>query len=65
MSHLPGLKALHAIISDDCRRNRGDEGAIDEALRRVREEYLACVRSWHPHKGVKFNVLLTVEAPPR
>lgn len=65
MTRLPGLKATHAIISDACRTSRGEEGAIDEATRRVRDEFLACVRAWPLHKGVKFHVVLTVEAPPR
>ena len=64
MTRVRGLKALHAIITDACRQGRGNEGAIDEALRRIRQEYLACVAAWPLNRGVKFNVVLTVEAPP-
>lgn len=57
---IPGIKAVHAIITDTCRENRGDEGAIDEALRRVKEEYMACAPVW-PAGTVQFHVVLTVE----
>ena len=42
-STIPGLKAQHVIVTPACRSGRGVEGAIDEALRRIREEYLACI----------------------
>lgn len=54
-------KALHAIITRECRANRGDEGAIDEALARVRTEYLACVGN---PRIAQFHVTLTVERGP-
>lgn len=58
---IPGLKAVHAIITDECRENRTDEGAINEALRRVREEFLACAPAWPLGKNTKFHIVLTVE----
>ena len=62
-SSIPGMKAEHAIITDACRENRGDEGAFDEAVRRLREQYIACVAGWKDRPGVKFHVALTVEPP--
>lgn len=57
-SQMSGTKLAHAIITRECRANRGDEGAIDEALARVRTEYLACVAN---PKIERFHVTLTVE----
>lgn len=64
-SKLPGIKARHAVISDLCRSGKGDEGAIDEALARLRETYLECVAGWarEGRAGVKYHVALTVERP--
>lgn len=56
---IPGIKAVHAIISPTCRTNRGIEGAFDEAVRRLREEYLAC--QGEHNKDSNFHVVLTVE----
>ena len=59
----PGLCALHAVITDQCRENRGDAGALDEAFDRIRQQYERSVKGWRGTPGVKFHVLLTVERP--
>ena len=61
--HIPGMTAIHAIITDECRSGRGDLGAIDEALRRARKELDLCVRGRPQGKGAKFHVVVTVERP--
>lgn len=62
---LPGMIAEHAIISDTCRENRGDMGAFDEAVRRLREEYARCIEGWRGTPGVTFHLALTVERPEK
>lgn len=62
MTEVPGIKAQHAIITDECRAGRGEEGAIDEALARIRAEYLLCVPPWRGTRGVNFHVVLTVDS---
>lgn len=49
---------MHAIISDECRRNRGDEGAIQEVFARLRKQYFANLKN---PPGTRFHVVLTVE----
>jgi hypothetical protein len=63
MTQVPGLKAKHAIITDQCRLNRTDEGAVDEALRRVRQEALECMAGWPTGAGAQFHIALTIERP--
>lgn len=53
--------AKHAIITDECRVNRTDEGAIKEALQRILDEYMACVGAWPLGEGTKFHVKLEIE----
>ncbi len=53
----------HAIISDDCRNNRGDRFAMDDALRRLQDAWSKVSRSFPIGKGVKFHVVLIVEKP--
>ena len=60
-TRIPGIKALHAVISDNCRIARGQEGAIDEALLRLRESYMEIVDAWPTGKGTNFHLILTVE----
>ncbi|HEX2882218.1 MAG TPA: hypothetical protein VHO25_22010 [Polyangiaceae bacterium] len=55
----PGLCAKHAIITPTCRQ-KGDEAVIDEALARLRAEYIATAPNW-PLDGARFHVVLTVE----
>jgi hypothetical protein len=56
---IPGIKAQEAVISPTCRANRGVEGAIDEALRRIKDEYMAL--QILVNVDAKFHVVLTVE----
>lgn len=60
---VPGLCALHAIITDNCRKLHGDPGAFDEAMRRIRKQYDLSVAGWSGTTGVKFHLVLTVERP--
>lgn len=62
---LPGLKAKHAIVTDQCRTNRTDAGAVDEALSRLRSEALECMANWPQGVGAQFHFALTLERPPK
>jgi hypothetical protein len=57
-----GIKAVHAIITPTCRNNRGHIEAFDEAVRRLKNEYLAC--QGDANADANFHVVLTVERPP-
>ena len=58
---LQGRQALHAWISDDCRKMRGDDGAKEEALRRVREQLDSVLKGWKQGLGMKIHIGVTVE----
>lgn len=58
---LPGVKAKHAIITDTCRTNRGDQGAFVEAVDRLRVEYNACALGQPVGRGVAFHLVLVVD----
>ena len=61
-TRLPGIKAIHAIITDNCRTLRTDEGAIDEALARIRAEALSCMGApGNAKPDVRYHLILTVE----
>ncbi len=62
-TEIPGISAAHAIITDACRVNRGDAGAIDEALARAKNALGQIVEGWEPGKGARFHVVVTVERP--
>ena len=55
--------AKHAIITDECRKNRTDVGAINEAVQRIVDEYMVCVEHWPLGNGTKFHVKLEIERP--
>ena len=40
VAEIPGLATRHAIITPDCRINRGSMEAFEEAVSRCRHEYL-------------------------
>lgn len=58
MSNIPGINAKHAIITPTCRANKGADGAFDEAVGRLREEYAACLDA---NPDSNFHVVLSVE----
>lgn len=58
---VPGIAAKHVIITDKCRTNRGTEGAFDEAVSRLRKEYLETQPYQPIGKDTKFHLILTVE----
>jgi hypothetical protein len=59
---IPGIKGSHAIITPTCRANRGVYGAWDEAVQRMRAEYLACCQG-DANTAASFHVVLTVDRP--
>lgn len=62
-SVLPGIKARHMIVSDACREGKGDQEALDEALKLLGQEYSALLRCWPVGKNARFHFVLTVEYP--
>jgi len=61
-SIVPGITAKHAIITPACRSSHTAEGAFEEAVRRLREEYLTCA-GLDCNATVSFHLVLTVERP--
>lgn len=65
-TRIPGIAAKHCIITETCRANRGDEGAFEEAVARIRDAYhlnLAGRRA----RGValpRYRLVLVVEEAP-
>ncbi len=58
-----GIKTAHAVISDTCRSNKGEDQVIDEALEVLRAAYMKTFPSWARGKGAEFHVVLTVDYP--
>ena len=62
---VPGITAVHAVISDAC-RGKGDITAFDEACERLGAEYRKLVTGpWPKGKGAKFHLVLTVDYSPK
>ena len=51
----------HYVISDACRAAHGDEGTVDETLRRVRVELLRSLKGRPPGSDTKFHLRFSVE----
>ena len=57
---VPGMKAAHAIITPNCRVVQGGPGdAFDEAVRRIRAEYVACQLDCNAEAS--YHLVLTVD----
>lgn len=53
-----------ALITPTCRENRGDEGAWDEAVRRLRAEYDAVIDGWKDKdEQPSFQLVLNYDRP--
>ncbi len=61
MANVPGIKAIHAVVTLNCRDGKG-LGALDEALERLREEYLGLV-DISANADADFHFVLTVDRP--
>jgi hypothetical protein len=63
MDPIPG-QVTAAFITPACRANRGDEGAWDEAVARLRAEYDSILAGWKdaPEQPT-LNLVLTMERP--
>ena len=54
----PGIKCKHAIITPLCRANKG-LSALDEALERLKQEYIDLL-SYEVNENANFHFILTV-----
>lgn len=63
MVEIPGIKAIHCVISDACRQNRTEAGAAMEAWNRLYSELHELFRIHEVGKDVKFHLVLSVEIP--
>lgn len=61
---IPGIKTKHAIITKVCRKNRGVDGAFDEAVRRLREDYESLAAA-PANEAANFHLVLTVDRGDR
>lgn len=63
---IQGVKAKHAITTPNCRKIHGNAGlgAFDEAVKRIREEYVRCLEGWQEsEKQPDYHLVLTVQRP--
>jgi hypothetical protein len=59
-----GTQVSGAFITPECRTNRSNEGAWDEAVARLKAEYDAVVKGWeHASAQPTLNLILTMERP--
>lgn len=64
-TRIPGIKAAHCWITDNCRVVQGgDREAFAEATDRLWRQYVRlCDSSWPVGKGASFHLALTVDYP--
>jgi hypothetical protein len=63
MPSVPGVQVTHQTITDDCRVSRGEDGVVDETLRRIEKSLRTALGYWAPGSGAKFHVAVTFERP--
>lgn len=59
-ARVPGITAVHAIVTPECRKNRTPLGALAEAIARLQAEYVACLEN-PQNAEVSYHFVLTVE----
>lgn len=62
MAKVPGAQVAHAIITFECRNNRGDLGAFDEAVSRLRSQYDQLVALRGDEIDTHFHLILSIES---
>lgn len=63
MATIPGAAFYHGVISDECRKNRGERDALMESLDRLWNKYDDLKKAWPIGKGAKIHVALCLERP--
>lgn len=63
VNHVPGLKAGHQIITDECREIRGDEGAREAAVEAINRRVQNLMGSWASGERAKIHIAVYVEYP--
>jgi len=58
---IPGIKAGHSEITDNCRNTRGNIGAVEEALKVARVTLNELVYAWPTGRGARLHVIVSVE----
>jgi hypothetical protein len=61
MTNRVQITAKHAIVSDTCRRNKTAEGAVEEALGRLREEAMRLIAKRGDGRGDNLHFILEIE----
>lgn len=62
-TRIEGACTCHAIITDECRKNRTDWGAFHEAVNRLKYQYEEFVNQCGADRGFKAHLVLTIERP--
>lgn len=65
MGKIKGTFIERVTLSDSCRKARGDDGAIFEAVRRLRDGAKRVLDGWPIGKGAILHFAVTIERPPR
>lgn len=60
---LPGIKAVHRIVTDTCRETKGTAVAYLEAEAALRDMFNKAIKGNGDTKGVNYHVVLVVELP--
>lgn len=64
VERMKGSQVTAAFITPECRTNRGDDGAWNEAVDRLRKEYDSVCQGWGGNeKQPTLNLILTMERP--
>lgn len=53
----------HRMITDECRANKGDDGALDEAAATAREAVRKLYQFWPAGKGAVIHIKVEVSYP--
>ncbi len=61
----PETRGLGIQISDACRDTHGDEGAVDDALKRMKFEMMRSMAGFKQGDGVLFYLRWSLERPER
>ena len=57
------VKAHHRIITSECRKNKGEDGALDEAIASARTAVCELYDAWPRDSGAKIHIKVEVEYP--